>query len=66
MVDRLHEISAANHAERLRDSVVRWIEDPMKPKTTAGKLRINPILLLLALLAVIAMGTFLFFSLVAP
>ena len=66
MVDRLHELRAADRAERLRDSVVRWIEDPLKPKTAAGKLRINPILLLLASLAVMATGTFLFFSLVAP
>ena len=63
---RLRELRAANNGERIRDSVLRWIEDPLKPKTAAGRLRINPILLLLASLAVMATGTFLVFSLVAP
>ncbi len=66
MVERLRERRAADRAERIRDSVVRWIEDPLKPRTAAGRLRINPTLLLLASLAVMAIGTFLFFSLVAP
>ena len=42
----------------------RWIEDPVKPKTDKGNLRINPILVLLTAMAVLAGGTFLFFSLV--
>jgi hypothetical protein len=66
MVERLRELRAADRGERIRDSAVRWIEDPLKPKTAAGKLRINPILLWLASLAVMAAGTFLFCSLVAP
>lgn len=66
MVERLRELRAVNSAERLRDSVLRWIEDPLKPKTAAGRLRINPMLLLLASLAVMATATFLFFSLVQP
>ena len=66
MMKRLRELRAANSGERIRDSVLRWIEDPLKPKTAAGRLRINPILLLLASLAVMATGTFLVFSLVAP
>ncbi|MBZ5658117.1 MAG: hypothetical protein LAO56_22880 [Acidobacteriia bacterium] len=66
MVERLRELRAADRGERIRDCVLRWIEDPLKPKTAAGGFRINPTLLLLALLAVMATGTFLFFSLVAP
>jgi hypothetical protein len=64
MVKRLHELCAADCGERIRDSVLRWIEDPLKPKTKEGKLRVNPILLLLAVLALLATGTFVFFSLV--
>ena len=66
MVARLRELRAADSAERLGDSVLRWIEDPLQPKTAAGRLRINPLLLLLASLAVLALATFLFFSLVQP
>ncbi len=66
MVERLRSFHAANNAERLRDSLLRWIEDPLKPQTAAGRLRVNPILVLLASLAVMATGTFLFFSLVQP
>jgi hypothetical protein len=66
MQKRLHELRTADRAEQLGDSVLRWIEDPLKPKTPAGSLRINPILLLLASLAAMATGTFLFFSLIEP
>ena len=66
MVERLRELRAGDRTERLRHSVLRRIEDPLKPKTATGRLRINPILLLLASLAVMAVGTFLFFSLVEP
>jgi len=63
VVERLHGFHAANNAERLRDSLLRWIEDPLEPQTAAGSLRVNPILVLLASLAVMAAGIFLFFSL---
>ena len=66
MVERLRDLHAADGAGRLRDKVLRFVEDPLKPKTAAGRLRINPILLLLASLAVMATGTFLLFSLVQP
>ena len=66
VVERLRSFHAANNAERLRDSLLRSIEDPLKPKTEAGRLRVNPILVLLVSLAVMAAGTFLFFSLVQP
>ena len=45
------------------DAFVHRIEDPLRPRTDKGSLRANPILLLLAALAVVAGGTFLFFSL---
>jgi hypothetical protein len=65
-VERLRSFHAANNTERLRDSLLRSIEDPLKPQTAAGNLRVNPILVLLASLAVMAAGTFLFFSLAQP
>jgi hypothetical protein len=66
MVGRLRRFHAANNAERLRDSLLRWLEDPLEPQTAAGRLRVNPILVLLVSLAVMAAGTFLFFGLVQP
>ena len=41
-----------------------WLEDPLKPRDERGRLRVNPILLLLASFSALAFGTFLFFSLV--
>jgi hypothetical protein len=66
MVERLRELRAADRGERIRDSLQRWIENPLKPKTKEGKIRVNPILLLLAALIVLSASTFLFFSLVQP
>lgn len=64
MVDRLRELDAAHRGEWIRDVVVRWIEDPLTPKTKDGKLRVNLILVLLLSLALLATGTSVFFSLV--
>ncbi|HEV2396223.1 MAG TPA: hypothetical protein VGS27_04745, partial [Candidatus Sulfotelmatobacter sp.] len=64
IVARLRSFHSENGEERLVDALRLWIEDPTKPKTDKGTLRINPILVLLAAMAVVAGGTFLFFSLV--
>lgn len=64
MVERLHELHAADWGERIRNSVARWIEDPLKPRTKQGEFRINPILVLLAAMVSLAAGTCLFFTLV--
>ena len=64
VVERLRSFHATNSAERFRDSLLRSIEDSLKPKTEAERLRVNPILVLLASLAVMGAGTFLFFCLV--
>ena len=61
---RLRSFHAKDQEERLVGALRRWIEDPIKPKSDKGKLRVNPILVLLAAMALLAGGTFLFFSLV--
>ena len=66
VMERLRGFHGANNAERLRDSLLRSIEDPLKPQAADGRLRVNPILVLLVSLAVMAAGTFLFFSLAQP
>jgi hypothetical protein len=64
IVARLRSFHAEDQEERLVSVLRRWIEDPIMPKTDKGTLRINPILVLLTAMAVLAGGTFLFFSLV--
>jgi hypothetical protein len=61
---RLREFQAIDRHERLDELLRRWIEDPLRPKTNTGNLCVNPILVLLAVLALLAGGTFLLFSLV--
>ena len=61
---RLQNLHAADREARLGDAFLRWIEDPLKPRSDSGNLRPNLILLLLFALAILAAGTFLFFSVV--
>ena len=63
-VSRLRSFHAKDQENRLAAALRHWIEDPVKPKTDEGKLRVNPILVLLTAMAVLTLGTFLFFSLV--
>jgi hypothetical protein len=63
-IARLREFHAGDRPEQLGEVLRRWIEDPLRPKTNTGNLRVNPILVLLAVLALLAGGTFLFFSFV--
>jgi len=62
-VARLRSLHSGNGEEPIGDAFRRWIEDPIEPKTNKGSLCINPILVLLAVMAVLAGATFLFFSL---
>jgi hypothetical protein len=62
--ERLRNLPAVDRESRFGDAFLRWIEDPLKPRTSNGKIRVNRILLLLAALAVLAPATFLFFSVV--
>lgn len=63
-VERLRPFHSEDAEERFGRLLRCWIEDPVKPKTDKGKLHVNPILVLLTAMAVLAGGTFLFFSLV--
>ena len=63
-VARLRSLHLENREEQFARMLRRRIEDPVKPKTDKGNVRINPILVLLTAMAVLAGGTFLFFSLV--
>ena len=64
MHDRLIDFHLRNPKERIGDVLPMWVEDPLKPRDEHGRLRVNPILLLLAIVLALVFGTFLFFSMV--
>jgi hypothetical protein len=64
VVARSRSFHAADRQERLGDALLRWIEDPLKPGSEWQNLRVNPILILLIVIAALTGSTFLFFSLV--
>lgn len=64
MHDRLNEFHLSNSKERIGDVLRMWVADPLKPRDERGRFRVNPILLLLAIVSALAIGTFLFFSMV--
>jgi hypothetical protein len=66
VVFRLRHLSDADPDERLRNVLLRFIEDPLEPRGDKGKVRINPILVLLAAMVLLAVGTFSLFSLLQP
>lgn len=64
MMGRLRSLHAAGNQERIRESLLRWIEDPLTPNTRTGSPRIHPMLFLLAAVGMMAAGTFLVFNLI--
>jgi hypothetical protein len=63
MAARLRQFHRADGREGVGRTLLRSIEDPLKPRTKPGKFRINPILLLLAAMAALTWGTCLVFTL---
>jgi hypothetical protein len=62
MRERLMEFHAHDPEGLFFVSLLRQIEDPLRPRDENGRLRLDPILLLLALVLVLTTGTFLLFS----
>lgn len=62
--DRLVDFHMQNQTERLGDALLRFVEDPLKPRDEHSRFRVNPIVLLLAIVFALVLSTFLFFSLV--
>ena len=62
MRERLQGYVAQAREDTLPASFRHWTEDPLKPRTENGSFRLNPILLLLAVLATFTAGAFLYFS----
>ena len=64
MHDRLIDFHLRDRKERIGDVLLRWVEDPLKPRDERGRFRVNPILLLLAIVFALVLGIFLVFSMV--
>jgi hypothetical protein len=64
MHDRLIDFYMQNPKERFRDTLLRLVEDPLRPRDEHGGFRVNPILLVLILLLALALATFLLLSFV--
>jgi hypothetical protein len=64
MHDRLIDCHRQNPREGLGDALLIWLEDPLKPRDEHGRFRVNPILLLLAIVLALVFGAFLLFSVV--
>jgi hypothetical protein len=62
MHQRLSNFLAEEPEDHLRGHMVRRLEDPLKPRTNNGGLRVNPLLLILSSVALLSVGIFLFFS----
>jgi len=61
MEERVKSFLGASE-ESLSRWVARTVQDPLKPLTREGRLRINPILLIMVAITLFAIGTFAFFS----
>jgi len=62
MHERLSKFLTEDQEDRLRGHIVRRLRDPLKPRTSDGRFRVNPLLLMLVSVALIGVGIFLFFS----
>lgn len=63
MCQRLRELNAQEPEEHIVKCILRRVEDPLKPRSENGRFRLNPFLLLLGVIAVLAISAFFYFSL---
>jgi hypothetical protein len=66
MRDRLAIYLEQDTGQSLAAMLRRMVEDPIRPRSEAGRFRISPILLLLSVLWAFSLGAFLYFSLGRP
>jgi hypothetical protein len=66
MRERLQSYFAQEREDTILASLRHWTDDPLKPRTENDGFRLNPILVLLAVLITFSTCSFLFFSFVHP
>lgn len=63
MQARLSAFLREHPEESISGNLLKAVQDPLKPLTEKGRLRINPLLLILTTIMLFVVGFFLFFSL---
>ncbi len=66
MHERLGAFLREDQEECFSGHLARTIQDPLKPLTDCGRMRVNPLLLILTAIALFAACVFLFFSVGQP
>jgi hypothetical protein len=66
MRERFSTFLREDAEERLSAYLARGIQDPLKPLSGNGRLRVNPLLLILTAITLFSVGVFLFFSFGQP
>ena len=66
MQTRLSTFLREHLEESLSGNFAKSVQDPLKPLTENGRLRINPLLLILMTIMLFVVGLFLFFSFGQP
>jgi hypothetical protein len=62
MHERLSTFLAEDSEDRLWHQIIRRLEDPLKPRTSDGRFRVNPLLLILSSVVLVGVGIFFCFS----
>jgi len=66
MQARLSNFLREHPEESISGNLLKAVQDPLKPLTENGRLRINPLLLILTTILLFVVGLFLFFSFGQP
>jgi len=66
MKARLSTFLSEHPEENLSGNLVKAVQDPLKPLIENGRLRLNPLLLILTAIMLFVGGLFIFFSLGQP
>ena len=61
-MQRLQTFLAEDSEDRLWRQIIRRVEDPLKPRTSNRRFRINPILLVLGSVVLVSISVFLLFG----
>ena len=62
MHERLSKFLTEDPEDRRRGHIIRLLGDPLKPRTSDGRFRVNPLLLIFGSVALVSVGIFVFFS----
>jgi len=62
MHERLSKFLTDDPGDRLWGHIIRRLADPLKPRTSDGRFRVNPLLLILGPIVLVGVGIFFCFS----